>query len=224
MARPLDPGAPSLAAEMRRFLDGDYLGKLIFRSLLEGACGYEEDSQAIQIPLGRYGRLGEDSHSLYDAHIQHQGSDLAVELKLARINIRDAKRGNTNYNWAFNNLLRTPGRKQKSYDLAVCIGIQELGPDNPDYWNFEARLRAARVPGVGASPGTLPYLGRCGFFIFAFQEVPSNFLSSHLDLAHQGAHARFFSWGHDRDRCRRIWENAVAGAMQRRQGEAPPTR
>lgn len=169
---PLDPSAPSITEEFQRFLDGDYLGKLVFRSFLEHTLGAHSVATSLTFPLGRYGALGTGRQAMADARWESGARTCTIELKLARVNIRDARRGRTKENWAFNNLLATPNGVKKSYDIAVAIGVRQLGPENPGYWAFERELAGHPCMGVAA-------------------------------------------WGYDPERCRAVWERAVAAREER---------
>lgn len=222
----LDAEAFSQSAEYRRFLDGDYLGKLLFKSFLVRRVGLAPDSPRFSIPLSRYGELGSLSRNVYDASFFVDDIELKIELKLARVNIADATRRGQGRpgahlgpeNWAFNKLLKTPAGVPLEYDVAVAIGVLTLGPENPEYWAFEneVQTRFAEL-GVRAEPEAMPhepaYLNRCGFFIFDRNSIDTNYFRINIRTIPQSNRYDNFAWGHDIAGCRALWDAAIHRAI-----------
>ena len=135
----LDLLAPNVAAEYARYIDGDLLGKLIAKNFLVNRLGYA--SEAVLTPLGRYGDArakyatpGTVIHDPGDGHVHTTQGRISYEVKCARINMGNRHTGNTAENWAFVNLLTTPAKVPKSYDVLIAIGIATLGLEDELGW------------------------------------------------------------------------------------------
>lgn len=140
MAGFLDKTAPSTESEYSRYLDGDILGKILAKNFLVNRLGYSHD--AVFIPVGRYG----DADNKYaksglvvrdpgDGHVQTDAGVLTFEIKCARINVANRHLGQKAGNWAFTNILRSPGKAEKGYDLLIAIGVLVLGLEDSRYWD-----------------------------------------------------------------------------------------
>ncbi|MER2513127.1 MAG: hypothetical protein ABTQ25_12070 [Nitrosomonas ureae] len=216
----LDPSAPNPIAEYTRYVDGDLLGKLIARNLLVNRLGYSPAS--IFTPLGRYGdaapkyaKTGHINHDLGDGHIQEEQRRLTFEIKCARINIANRARGDTSENWAFTNLLRSPGNSEKQYDILIAIGISVLGLEDHRYWaHLKARHNLLLQKGLPSRLDALPheaeFLSLCSFFIAHRRQLPTNYFRINLSSVTNSPYAKFYAKGYDDERCKEIWTNALA--------------
>jgi hypothetical protein len=217
----LDPSAPSTSAEYARYIDGDLLGKLITRNLLINRLGCAPST--VFIPLGRYGdakvKYAEDgavTHDLGDGHIEIGSRRITFEIKCARINIANRTRGDTSENWAFVNLLHSPGKAFKSYHVLVAVGVRTLGLEDENYWHHleqvHARLRAdGHSSNIDALPHEAEFLSLCSFFILPRTEIPTNYFRINVDSVSKSRHAQYRAWGHDEPRCKEVWTNAMHG-------------
>ena len=75
-------------------------------------------------------------HDLGDGHVDIGPRRVTFEVKCARINIANRSLGYTSENWAFVNLLHSPGKTAKSYDILVAIGVLTLGLEDERYWQY----------------------------------------------------------------------------------------
>ena len=213
MAGFLDSYAPSITAEYTRYVEGDALGKIIFKNFLLHRVGLPE--RDIYIPRGRHGDVESDRRLLADVQICVDGSWKDIEIKCARINIANRFLGAKNENWGFISLLTTGRIKQpKSYDIAIAIAVQILGHEEPGYWSYLEQL-ASKVNQKGTTKFTVEtmpheeaYLNICGFFILPYAEIETDYFRVNRKALGSCRYARFFAWGHETDRCREIWESA----------------
>ena len=134
----LDANAPSVDVEYSRYLDGDILGKLIAKNFLRNRIGYQHDH--IVIPVGRHGdarskyaQAGKVDRDAADGRVKTKKGDVTVEIKCARINIANQCNGRELENWAFGDILLSPTKKQKKYDVLIAIGLRTLGLENGRY-------------------------------------------------------------------------------------------
>jgi hypothetical protein len=217
----LDPNSPSIAAEYARYLDGDILGKIITRNFLLNLVGLKQ--AAIFIPVGRYGNAREKyleggvvQNDPGDGHVDIQGRRVTFEIKLARINMGNRKTGSLAENWAFVNILHTPAKAPKSYDILIAIGLRTLGLEDDRFWSHSKEvhrnLRAREIPArEDALPHEPDFLSLCSFFVVPRAEVATNYFRINVDLVDKSPHARYRAWGHDAKQCTQVWQSAVAG-------------
>lgn len=211
----LDKQAPSPEAEYVRFLEGDVFGKLILKSYLLRVIGLNESD--IQIPIGKWGDMDSESHGLADASVRIHDRWLAVEVKLARLNIANKTKGQTEPNWAFNNILRSPSKAAKEYDILFAVGVNVLGFENPSYWDY-FRNTVSTLSGhdPALTENVLPhdpaFLNLCGAFVLPFSAIPNNHFRVTLRALGASRFNECFSWLNDVGRCKRNWENAVPAA------------
>lgn len=219
----LDPAAPSISAEYVRYLDGDLLGKLVVRSLLINRLGYA--AADVFTPIGRYG----DAHPKYanttavthdpgDGHIQLAVGRITFEVKCARVNIANRSRGATTENWAFVNLVHSPGKTPKSYDVLVAVGVYVLGLEDHRYWEHLASAcanltKAGHSARIDALPHEEPFLSLCSFFVIARKHLPANYFRVNVVRARSGAYGKYQFWGYEHDRAKSIWTAAAAAAL-----------
>lgn len=215
----LDPSAPSIPAEYARYIDGDLMGKLIARNFLVNRLGFVPS--AVFTPLGRYGdanikyaKAGAITHDPGDGHVWIGQRRVTFEIKCARINIANRARGYTNENWAFVNLLHSPRKAAKSYDVLVAIGVLTLGLEDERYWQYVGQvhegLRAHGHPSnIHALPHEPEFLSLCSFFILPRTEIPTNYFRINVASVSKSRHARYRAWGHDEQRCKDVWSSAV---------------
>lgn len=220
MAGFLDAGAPNLTAEYGRYIDGDILGKMLFKSFLVNIIGLNESQ--VYVPVGRYGDVKGRSSLRADAQVDVDKERLDVELKCARVNIANRTRGDTQPNWAFGKLLATPqGINRQSYDFAFAVGVLALGLEDPGYWDYLAQnarlhLEAGRDFKLDAAPHEAPYLMRCGFFLIPYGDIRTNFFRVTVSSIPTNQNRTFFAWGYEQDECRNIWSNCIRKCLARR--------
>lgn len=218
----LDPDAPSIDAEYSRYLDGDLLGKLIAKNFLTNVLGCQ--TQDVFIPLGRYGnaatkyaKRGTVQRDPGDGHVDYDERRITFEIKCARINVANRSKGHLEENWAFTNILRSPGRAAKKYDVLLAIGLYTLGLEDNRYWNHLDQVKALRakqgrmvVP--EARPHEASFLPVCSFFIMPMKAVPNNYFRVNLSAVEKKFCGRFRAWGDEAERCKALWNEAIAGA------------
>jgi hypothetical protein len=211
----LDPQAPSVDAEYSRYLEGDVLGKIIFKNFLLNAIGLHEES--ICIPISRYGDIKADRRPKADALIREGGNWLDVEIKCARINIANKTLGYTRANWAFSNILKSPGKESKQYDMLFAVGIEIMGHEHPDYWRYLALVKAARsksgiIINMDAKPHEPEYLSLCSFFILPFHQIQHNCFRVMVDQVSRCYLRPHHSWGFEQERLVALWKSCVEQA------------
>jgi hypothetical protein len=209
----LDKNAPSPEAEYVRFLEGDVFGKLIFKSYLLRVLNLPEND--FIIPIGKWGDMGAEFHGAADALVRVDGRWLDIEIKLARLNIANKTKGQTEPNWAFNNILHSPSKAAKSYNILFAVGINVLGFENPEYWShFRSAVSALSSETPRLSESVMPhepeFLSLCGAFVMPYSEIPTN----HFRVTRRALSAshfnKYFSELSDTERSRSNWRKAVA--------------
>jgi hypothetical protein len=211
----LDKQAPSPEAEYVRFLDGDVFGKVILKSYLLRVIGLDESD--IRVPIGKWGDTNVESHDIADASVRVNDRWLAVEVKLARLNIANKTKGQTEANWAFNNILRTPSKAGKRYDILFAVGVNVLGFENPGYWEyFRSTVSDLSATDPTLSERVLPhepaFLNLCGAFVLAFSGIPNNHFRVTLRALSSSPFNQYFSLLSNSMRCKEIWASALAVA------------
>jgi len=217
----LDKQAPSPEAEYVRFLEGDVFGKLILKSYLLRVIGINESD--IRIPIGKWGDMNAESHGLADAAVCIKGRWLAVEVKVARLNIANKTKGQTQTDWAFNNILRSPSKATKAYDILFAVGVNVLGFENPGYWEHFRRTiseLAAADPSLSAKvlPHEPAFLNLCGAFVLPFTGIPNNHFRVTVRALSSSPFSKYFALLSDRVRCKEIWASTVASTVSGEQG------
>src|SRR5882724_7432607 len=94
----LDPTAPSISAEYGRYLDGDFLGKILFKNVAENILGISMAGGDITIPSGSQRHQGRSHYLPGDAFVKIDRRQLHVEIKFSHLLIdknRDYRRGDT---------------------------------------------------------------------------------------------------------------------------------
>lgn len=220
----LDLSAPNPVVEYTRYVDGDLLGKLIARNLLTNRLGYA--SGTVFTPLGRYGdakpkyaKVGAVAHDPGDGHVQSGADRITFEIKCARINIANRSRGDTSENWALTNLLHSPGKAPKTYDVLVAIGISVLGLEDERYWAYlRARHNMLQKHGhpsrLEAMPHEPEFLSLCTFFIAHRRQLNKNYFRVNLASVTSSPYGKFHARGYDEQRCKEVWASAVATANE----------
>jgi hypothetical protein len=219
MTTVLDPRAPSAAAEYARYIDGDLLGKIVTRNLLINVLQYPADK--IYTPIGRYG----DAATKYvgpaevvndpgDGHVDTPHGRVTFEIKIGRINMGNRKTWKLAENWAFVNILHTPAKMPKAYDILIAIGLRLLGLEDENYWSHlqstYGNLRNRGLPcRLDALPHERDFLSLCSFFITPRADVPTNYFRINVDRVDQSIHKAYRAWGYDEQRCREVWAKAL---------------
>jgi len=211
----IDRAAPSVEAEYVRFLEGDYLGKVIFWNFCTNIAGIKGED--IFIPIGKWGDVLNEHSPSADARVRIGKKWLNVEIKLARINIANKTIGQTAPNWAFGYINRSPGRKPKSYDLLFAVGIEILGFEQEQYWEYlrkvsSARTKAGYRTSDTACPSEREYLNLCGFFLMTRDSTP-NYFRVTLKSIETNQYKESFAWGWDKVLLRNNWDNVVSRAL-----------
>ena len=219
----LDSSAPSVHAEYARYIDGDLLGKILTKSFLQNRVGVLADR--ITIPIGRYGdaaaKYGERGvvqHDVGDGHVETDQGRVTFEIKCARINIANRFRGGQSENWAFVNLLHSPGKAPKSYDILVAIGVLALGLEDDRYWDHlrsthDELLSQGHESAIDALPHEPPFLSRCAFFVLPRASVKTNFVRLSVGSLPKSKYVTYLAWGHDEARCRTVWQGALSAQV-----------
>jgi hypothetical protein len=204
----LDLGAPSVLAEYSRYLDSDILGKILFKNFFLNVLRFREDE--LYVPLGRSARY-DDRKLCGDAHVLVQGHLLNAEIKVSHVNIVHPKSSRPLKCWSFSRMLYTTRKREKiPFDFAFAIGVHSRGLGDPEYWEDlrnSTRPRQSRTKNF--DPETLPhessYLSRCGIFLLPHRYIQRNTVAVTIHAIERCPYDRFFSWGDDIKKCRRIW-------------------
>jgi hypothetical protein len=213
MAGFLDPNAPNVGVEYRRYLDSDVLGKIIFKNFAINIAGCSELD--VEVPIGRFGDARDAGKFLTDVPVRISKRWRQVEVKYARINIPNRHRGSRNENWAFSRLLKTADGSRKSYDVAFIVAARERGLEDPNYWRYEQVCeeqyrKSERDFDSNAMPHERPFLSRCGFLVIPRRDLEdNNFRVSHTTIGIE-KYRDYFSWGSKPQDCRRVWKRAMA--------------
>jgi len=210
----IDPNAPDVATEYSRFIDGDILGKMIFKNFLLNRVGIAPE--AIIMPRGRHGDVEADEVLPADARLLLLQREVDIEVKCARINVANRSRGSSNENYAFYGFLNTRDTKDdRSYDIAVAICVRVLGIEEPGYWDHltehqEQLTRHGHQFSVTTMPHEPEFLNICGFFIVPRSQIQSNqwrvTISGNSSRCPYWGH---FAWGYDVAACTKRWDEAI---------------
>lgn len=216
MAGVLDRNAPSIEAEYARYIDGDVLGKILFKNFwLNKVGGSEED---IRFPVGRFGDVGLDVIFSADAQVKVDGRWRDVEIKLARVNIANRTLGQVAENWGFAKLLLTPSKKRKKYDILFAVGVRLPGLENPEYWSLLRAVVGKIVSdGYCVSERSLPheadYMSFCGIFCVPYSEIGGDYFRVTVGALGKRRNKdwvrEWFSWGMESERCAEVWKKTV---------------
>lgn len=221
MAGFLDSFAPSIAAEYTRYIEGDALGKILFKNFLRHRIGVTDEQ--IYVPRGRHGDVEADRVIKAGAQVSLNQSWKDIEIKCARINKANRYRGADKEDWAFTSLLTTGRNKEpKNYDIAVAIVVRVLGHEESAYWDYlQLRADALRKQqiefGIDCLPHEDTYLNLCGFFVIPYSQIETDYFRVHFTALSHCRYHRFFAWGHNPDRCRQIWLSAIEFITQTRE-------
>jgi len=208
----LDKRAPAVEAEYGRYLDGDVLGKFLFKNFMRNRARVSNSD--LHIPVGRFGDVGTSWTCGADAQVRFGGRWREVEIKCARVNIANRTSGGTTENWAFNRILKTSNGDSKTFDLAFFIAVRALGLEDPEYWPYLEKLeneyRRSRVPfKPNALPHEAEYLSLCSFIIMPYSRLAANYFRVMKSMLSKGDYSYYQAWGYEVRRCRLIWESAV---------------
>jgi len=215
----LDQSAPGILAEYSRYIDGDLLGKLITKNYLVRRLGYAPEQ--IYIPLGRYGdaqvkfaKRGTVQKDLGDGHVETDSARVSFEIKCARINIRNQYLGYKAHDWAFVNLIRSPGGIAKTYDVLIAIGLVTLGLEQEGYWEHLREVctnleKAGHPSDINALPHKEAFLSFCSFFVIPRVCVKTNYFRALVDSVDSRWVAPYRAWGYNATRCKEVWTNAL---------------
>lgn len=215
----LDKNAPSPEAEYSRYLDGDILGKILAKNFMINRAGYRFEN--IFVPVGRYGDAETkylDSNQVVvdpgDGYIETEIGKVTFEIKCARINIANRDKGRVAENWAFNNILTSPGKTKKKYDLLIAIGVDLLGLENAKYWehlqNSKNKLQeSGRSFSLETQAHQVDFLDICSFFIIPFNKINTNYFRVTLSAISKSLYCQNLASGSDSERCMAVWKGAL---------------
>ena len=105
----IDLLAPDPSHEYSRFLDGDVLGKMLFKNFLINRVGIQPPD--FYIPRGRHGDVESPETLPADARVTVDGLPLQFEIKAGRRTTANRHRGDTNEAYSFYGFLRTRDTK-----------------------------------------------------------------------------------------------------------------
>jgi hypothetical protein len=210
----LDERAPKVDAEYGRYMDGDILGKFLFKNFILNRA--KVPTSDLHIPVGRFGDVGTSWTCGADAQVRIDGKWKEIEIKCARVNIANKTRGGSTENWAFNKILETTSGESKQFDLACFIAVRTLGLEDPNYWPYLATLNKEYsrydIPfKCDALPHEVEFLSLCSFIIVPHSRLVSNYFRVMLSTLSTGEYSNYHAWGHELRRCRLIWNSAVKG-------------
>ncbi len=136
-------------------------------------------------------------------------------MKLARLNIANKTIGQTKTNWAFNNILHTPSKAAKKYDILFAVGVNVLGFENPKYWEyFRNTISELSAADPHLTETVLPhepaFLNLCGAFIIPFSKIPNNHFRVTLSALNASLFNQYFSWLNNNIRCKEIWKSTLS--------------
>jgi hypothetical protein len=209
----IDPAAPSVEAEYARYLEGDLLGKFVFKNFCRNVLQLPD--RALHIPLGRRGDFGATTKPDADVLVEVNGRKFDVELKCVRVSVPGRKDGNTRKTWFFGPALRKPKGGRRRCDIAVFIGVMTLGLEDRSYWtSLDQYAEKMAREDIKVFPRTQPhepkFLNMCGFFVIPFRSIRTNCFRVTIGAVERCKYKQQFAWGHDVKTCRQIWANAVA--------------
>lgn len=212
MAGFLDATAPTVAAEYGRYLDGDLLGKFVFKNFMQNRV--RTSPRDLRIPLGRFGDVGTTWNCCADAQVASGGRWIDVEIKCARVNIANRSKGGMSENWAYNKILETSTGERKRFDIAVFVAIRNLGVEDPKYWQYLKDLEQKYCDSKimfrqNALPHEEDFLSICSFIIMPRSRVPDNYFRIALSAMPNSSYADYQAWGYDPLRCCSIWKSAM---------------
>jgi hypothetical protein len=216
----LDPKAPSIAAEYGRYLDGDFLGKILFKNTAENIFGIPVFGDGNQIPSGSQRHEGRPHHLPGDALIRVHGRPAHVEIKFSHLLIDkhpDYRRGDT-WQFAYCRYTSKARRAKLHYDILFAIGLLAPPAGEDEYWGIDSFRRLAgrnNVPicdsdiDLEALPHESRFLSRCGVFCMPFKEIEANTMRPAVRRITKYKYNEYFAWGHDTNGIKRIWDRAV---------------
>ncbi|MEG7362321.1 hypothetical protein [Pseudomonas citronellolis] len=216
----LDKTAPSIEIEYSRYLDGDILGKIIAKNLLTNILGYQ--ASQLYIPVGRFGDAETKysnpaltSYDVGDGYVETMNGRKTIEIKCARINVANRYKGHLNENWAFTNILKTPQKKDRKYDILIAIGIRSLGLESEYYWEHLASTiselnRYGEPVSIDSRPHEQDYLSLCDFYIIPFKEIKTNQFRRSFSSKRPDKLGAYLSQNGNRLRCAELWDRAIS--------------
>lgn len=212
----LDPNAVSVIAEYTRYLDPDILGKIVLKNFAIHVLGLE--SRDIRVPVSRHGDAG-NYKDFCDAGIRLRGRTYSLETKCSRhILAKKTRVLSPSPRWNFGRLLYSArSRRQRTdYELLFAVGIDSPGfEDSAAYWRHLHAIRTkhrkeGRPFSFSVWPHEPAFLERCGFFIIPRVAIRVDQLDVTLAAIERRPDFEFFSWGHDIQRLRAVWQHALA--------------
>jgi hypothetical protein len=214
----LDSMAPSITAEYVRYINADILGKLIFKNFFVNSLGFSK--AAIYVPLGRHNRY-DDRKISNDAQVRISDRWINFEIKCSYINIAHPGRMRPLRCWTFARMLYTAAnRLKKPFDIAFAIGIHARGLGDPEYWSESMGAASDkwshRGPPEEVQPHEPEFLRRCGLFFVPYHFLHRNDLTVTIPSLPKSPYSRFFAWGGDLPRCKRLLGKALRTTRFRR--------
>src|SRR5882724_8801922 len=119
----LDKNAASIHSEYVSCLDGDYLGKVLFKNFLLNVVRLKDWDREFKIVTGKNGDAELDSNFPGDALVNINGRRKVVEIKSARASFQHTTRPTINAGWMFSKLREKDSGKLRRYDILFAVGI-----------------------------------------------------------------------------------------------------
>jgi hypothetical protein len=215
MAGYLDSEAPSEYSEYSRYLDGDLLGKYLFKNFCTNYLGLQDAD--IHVPRGRSPRYDPRRISS-DAQVMINRRWLNVEIKCSRLNLAHPWEKTPLECWSFGPMLRAPkGRPKPRCDLAFLVGVRTRGIADPEYWkHLKCLVKELQRFDGDLNLSTLPhepeFLNLCGFLIIPASVMFANNVNNISLTTRKLSRCKFqafFAWGYDRRQCLLRWHAAL---------------
>lgn len=211
MAGFLDKFADSVETEYAASIDGDTLGKFVFKNFLLHSLRFNEKDFVIPAERNGNTELGKDFPG--DALIYDGRQPRVIEIKLSRALVRHTHRNIVNVGWLFSKLLTTDKKLPRRYDILIGIGL--LVPSLGSYRTIDHIDNVAKecgLPRRSFNRRVLPhepeFLTKCGFLIIPYRAVEKDQVDLTVRTIGTSRHKDFFAWGIDRRRCSQLWDNA----------------
>jgi hypothetical protein len=218
MAGYLDKNAESEQTEYISCLDGDYLGKVLFKNFLKNIIRLNETD--FEIVIGKNGDTKFDSNFPGDATICTNGRKRVVEIKFARASFQGMERPTPNAGWTFSKVLQKDSGRHKKFDILFAVGITvpRLGSGYNQRQLMSIIGRSGRDSQY-FSPYVYPhesdFLTSCGFFVIPQFAIETKGIDTTIRTVGVSRYGEYFAWGSDRCSCDRIWNRAMRSVNRR---------
>jgi hypothetical protein len=161
------------------------------------------------------------THDSGDGYVETLTGQLTFGIKCARVNIANRYLGQEAENWAFSNILKSPAKVEKRYDILIAIGVLVLGLEDKRYWDYlrtvQEQYRAeGRIVLLDAKPHQAEFLSICSLFVIPFIAMSKNFFRLTIHSISKSNYSQYWAWGDDETRCKAVWDYAAGRAKQDR--------